>query len=179
VARVGVEADDVRNWSTSWWGAILALVLAVVGASCKAADEVGCRVQRGGHYDSCMDLTNKDHEEDRRHDDVDNPACKRGDQMSCLRAAQYEKARSFGFDYQRKFQRACEANIAEACFEAGRGLLGPPDRSRGVQLIYRSCEMGFQRACEDGPAMADAGPERERFLALACHHHVVAACAHP
>jgi hypothetical protein len=152
------------------------MVLATVAAGCKAADELSCRVERGGNYDACMYRVNQAHEEDRRHDDVDAPACERGDQVSCLRAAQYEMARAYGFDYDRKFRRACDANVAEACFEAGRRMLTPATRPQGIQLIYRSCEMGFQSACVDGPGMATYGPERDRFLKLACLRGVRAAC---
>jgi len=66
-------------------------------------------------------------------------------------------------------------HIAEACFEAGRGLLGPMASAVSCSF-YRSCDMGFRRACEDGPGMAEKGPERERFLALACRRGVHAAC---
>ena len=158
---------------------VLALVLAGTGAGCRSADEFACRVERGGNYDACMYRTQRAHWEDRQHDEVDQPACERGDQMSCLRAAQYEKARSAGFDHQRKFQSACDASIAEACYEAGRGMLGPTTRPRGMQLIYRSCEMGFQRACQDGPGLAEQGPERDRFGVLACQRGVAAACPVP
>lgn len=152
------------------------MLLAPLAAGCKASDEIACRFERGANYDVCMYLTKRAHEEDRRHDEVDEPACERGDQVSCVRAAQYERARSQGFDYDRKFRRACDANVAEACFEAGRQLLAPATRPRGIELIYRSCEMGFQPACVDGPGMATQGPERDRFEKLACLHGVPAAC---